>query len=346
MTATECVPWEDGYYRWESTKRLAFLVSGETVKTEKFQGKIDEKHEFGTWKYGEFEETRPEIEEATGKKNYNVEITMFDSMWKTKGVVSDDGRKITVWNLSNEIDFFERINEKEYLDLKNYGEPENAPTHHYKVQPDFQGRLIWISGAPGLGKSTTSHLLGQKADYVNYEGDAFFAHLNPYLPPDAKEPTLATGKQIPLKDIPIDRLDAVTKGIKEFEKWRKGEEYDEEGMKELYSAMCKNIKRERKRIGGNWVIAQAVPMRWLRDHIKKELGPDLTFVVLNMEKEEQMKRILSRHGGENNSVTEWLITIFDKFQPLQPDEQNAIECLVTNDMSREDVVAKVLELVS
>ena len=346
MTDITYVPWKDGYYKWESTKRLVFLVKGEMVKTEKFQGKVEERLEFGTWKYGKYEEARQEIVEKTGKKNYNVEITMFDSMWKTKGVVSDDGKMITMWNLNNELDFFEILSDEDYLALKNYGEPENNPSHHYKIQPGVQGKLLWISGPPGLGKSTTSLLLGQKADYVNYEGDAFFAHLNPYLPADVKEPSLATGKQIPLKDVPIERIDAVTKGVKEFEKWRNGEDYDKDSIKELYSSMCKNIKRERSKIGGNWVIAQAVPFRWLRDHIKHELGPDLTFVVLNMKKDEQTKRILSRHGGESNAVTDWLTLIFDKFEPMQEDEKNAIECLITNDMSRQDVVEKVLEIVS
>ena len=202
-----------------------------------------------------------------------------------------------------------------------------------------------ISGPPGLGKSTTSLLLGQKANYVNYEGDAFFSHLNPYLPPDVTEPSLATGKQIPLKDVPLERLNAVRKGVKEFDKWRKGEDFNESYVRELYTSMCNNIKREKSKIGGNWVIAQAIPFRWLRDHIKNELGSELTFVVLNMKKDEQTKRILSRHGGETNAVTEWLTTIFDKFEPLQEDEKNAVECLITNDMSRQDVMEKVLELV-
>jgi len=346
MTDRECVPWKDGYYKWESTKRLVFLVKGETVKTEKFEGKVGEKHLFGTWKYGEFEEARKEIAEKTGKKNYDVEINMFDSMWKTKGVLSEDGEKITVWNLNNEIDFFERLSEEEYEAMKNYGEPENSPSHHYKLQPDFQGKILWVSGPPGLGKSTTGLLLSRKKDYVYYEGDAFFGHLNPYVPPDVNEPSLAAGKQIPLRNVPIDRADAVTNGAAEFDKWRKQEKYDEKSLEQFYTAICNNIKSERAKIGGNWVIAQAVPMKWLRDHIKSQLGPELTFVVLNMKKEDQMKRILSRHGGENNAVTEWLTNMYDRFEPVQENEKNAVECLITSTMSRDDVVGKVIDLVA
>ena len=142
MNDMDCVPWKDGYYKWESTKRMVFLVKGETVKTEKFEGTVDERLEFGTWKYGEFEEARQEIQEKTGRKTYNVEITMFDSMWKTKGVVSDDGQKITLWNLNNELDFFELLNDEDYLALKNFGEPESSPSHHYKLQPNVQGKIL------------------------------------------------------------------------------------------------------------------------------------------------------------------------------------------------------------
>ena len=45
---------------------------------------------------------------------------------------------------------------------KDKGDPiEAPPARHYKIQPGYEGRLVWISGAPGLGKSTTAQLLAR-----------------------------------------------------------------------------------------------------------------------------------------------------------------------------------------
>ena len=48
------------------------------------------------------------------------------------------------------------------------------------------------------------------------------------------------------------------------------------------------------RLGGKWAIAQAVFNRSQRDQIKKDLGPDLNFIVLNLTRECQLKRVCIR----------------------------------------------------
>ena len=42
------------------------------------------------------------------------------------------------------------------------GDPIEAPPGPYKIQPDNQGKLLWITGSPGVGKSTSAQLLGRK----------------------------------------------------------------------------------------------------------------------------------------------------------------------------------------
>ena len=82
---------------------------------------------------------------------------------------------------------------------KDEGDPiEAPPARHSKIQPDYQvqtnnnkqqqtiitndkGRLVWISGAPGLGKSTTAQLLGRHHGFVYYEVDCFDDIRNPYF---------------------------------------------------------------------------------------------------------------------------------------------------------------------
>ena len=55
--------------------------------------------------------------------------------------------------------------------------------------------------------------------------------------------------------------------------------------------MALDIGKQHKRLGGKWAIAQAVFNRSQRDQIKKDLGPDLNFIVLNLTRECQLKRV-------------------------------------------------------
>ena len=106
--------------------------------------------------------------------------------------------------------------------FQDFGDPHDAPPNHYKIQPENVGKLLWISGAPGLGKSTSGLYLSRKAGYVYYEADAYGGHLNPYIPPDVDEPSLATMKQKPLKGLPKERIDACS-GLSEFIKFIQGD---------------------------------------------------------------------------------------------------------------------------
>ena len=63
----------------------------------------------------------------------------------------------------------------------------------------FIGKLLWFSGAPGMGKSTSAQLLARENDYVYYEADAFNMMLNPFNPLDSENPSVETLKQKVLK---------------------------------------------------------------------------------------------------------------------------------------------------
>merc|ERR1712018_933927 len=115
---------------------------------------------------------------------------------------------------TKEVDYFEWISEQDYLLFKDMGEPADAPSNHYKIQPDHIGRLIWITGAPGTGKSTAAHFLSKMFGFVYYEGDCFISMVNPYIPPTVDEPTSAVKKQKRLKGIPQATADAISCGNK------------------------------------------------------------------------------------------------------------------------------------
>jgi len=76
---------------------------------------------------------------------------------------------------------------------------------------------------------------------------------------------------------------------------------------------------------------------------RSQLGPDLVFVVLHMGLEENMERIRKRHDGDER-VLEMMTKFYEICEPAREDEDNVIDVRVTLDMSREDVLKKVLEM--
>ena len=181
--------------------------------------------------------------------------------------------------------------------------------------------------------------------YVFYEGDCFWIQVNPYIPVDADQPSLAQMSQRFLKGLPQERIDTCASADNEFLSMFNGQDYDNRIILDGLSVMCKDIAKERKRLGGDWAIAMAVPKRIHRDHIKAELGPDLRFVVLNMSKEDQQARIKARHGDKESIANDALTNTYDLYEPATDDEHNAIDVQITPEMSPDDVVDKILEMI-
>ena len=61
------------------------------------------------------------------------------------------------------------------------------------------GKIYWLSGPPGAGKSTTSQLLAKKNGYIYYEADAIGQLKNPFIPVDVDDPAMAQMNQKSLK---------------------------------------------------------------------------------------------------------------------------------------------------
>ena len=74
-----------------------------------------------------------------------------------------------------------------------------CPTAPLKSGPP--GLLLWLTGAPGSGKSTTAQLLARRLGYVYYECDTFAQLKNPFIDVHVENPSIAQLKQKILKGI-------------------------------------------------------------------------------------------------------------------------------------------------
>ena len=99
--------------------------------------------------------------------------------------------------------------------------------------------------------------------------------------------------------------DGVQAGNEFFLKLSESQEVDDLAGEKFYKYMSQCVGSERKRIGGNWAVAQAVPTKNLRDAIRKTLGNDkVTFILLNLEKETARERLAQRHGETETGKAE------------------------------------------
>ena len=150
----------------------------------------------------------------------------------------------------------------------------------------FLGKLLWFSGAPGMGKSTSAQLLARDNGYVYYEADAFNMMHNPFNPLDSENPSVETIKQKVLKGPGAAERSKLGKNLiwndsqliffhvivqKASTIWGKlmsGQEYDKEVIRNYYIEMCNDITKQKERIGGDWAIAHVVFSREIRDMMR------------------------------------------------------------------------------
>ena len=75
--------------------------------------------------FGNFGLARKEVAEATQADQYNFQ--MVDSFIKLKGVLNQDGTKITLWGTTNKLEEWFWLDEEMIERMKNNREPYEAP---------------------------------------------------------------------------------------------------------------------------------------------------------------------------------------------------------------------------
>ena len=103
---------------------------------------------------------------------------------------------------------------------------------------------------------------------------------------------------------------------------QKFDEISDEELRPYFEPMAKEIDRQRKRVGGDFVVAFATQKEQQRNLIRKIL-PDCIFITLSLTKEAQRRRLLSRHDEKAEAqVIEFLSKIYDIYELPGENEPN------------------------
>jgi len=345
----------DGYYKVNEAHFVTWKVDGEKIDCKDAYDTYDYKP---TLHYGDFGESHEKIREVVGDMRYNMKLMYYFAMGEKDekgeikmipftdyGVIVDEGKKVylkggAVWSA-------EKITDEEFASLEDAYDDIEAPLGPYTVQPQNQGKVVWITGAPGSGKSTTAQLLGRLHGFVYYEADCFAAMKNPFVDLNTENPTLDHMKQNFLKGKGAKERSAMMNDC--FKAWGKvlrGEDFDKETNRVLigyYRALAEDIKTQKKRIGGNWAVANVVFNKLFLQNIREVLGEDLICVHLQMEKEDKMKRLLKRHEGAEKFVE--IVEAVEKQMDFTENDTELVYSKITDNMTKEDVVHMVMETV-
>merc|ERR550532_1407826 len=124
---------------------------------------------------------------------------------KMPGVLHENGTRIYAKSLfpGKPMEVINFMTDEELEALKEDREPMEAPNipDYIKPQPGKPGKLLWFSGPPGAGKSTTAQLLARNNGYVYYEADCMSIFVDPFIDINTPEPSMAQMNQKPLKGL-------------------------------------------------------------------------------------------------------------------------------------------------
>ena len=121
---------------------------------------------------------------------------------------------------------------------------------------------------------------------------------------------------------------------------------DDEKLELMFEVWAKDIVKQQKRIGGDWSIAFVLSTKKIRDILRKTFGSEIVFIMLQLPKEHYMKRFSKRHGEGGKALVEAIYKMNIVVEPMEPDEENAYNITITDEMTPDDVVQEIISIVS
>ena len=216
-----------------------------------------------------------------------------------------------------------------------------APKVPYPLRPGQPGKLAIITGPPGSGKSTAAGIIAKKEDWVFYEGDGFFLGFNPYVFPNESQVNARADKAALVGPGMSARGAALTGYLTNQHLLETNQTTDRSPTNYFFRLMAEDIKKERARVGGDWVVAYAMAKRSDRDIFREVLGDDVIFVVLDISFELVKERLSGRGEGEVD-----LSEVHYAYEPAQSDEPRTVAFEILRDATREENAQGVLDLIN
>ena len=75
----------------------------------------------------------------------------------------------------------------------------NFSCPHITPKPGTEGKIVFLTGPPGAGKSSTCQLMAREKGFIYFEGDCVMQFINPFTDPHVDNPSIASAAQPPLK---------------------------------------------------------------------------------------------------------------------------------------------------
>ena len=216
-----------------------------------------------------------------------------------------------------------------------------APEVPYPLRPGQPGKLAIITGPPGSGKSTAAGIIAKKEDWVFYEGDGFFLGFNPYVFPNESQVDARSDKPALFGPGMSARGAAMGAYWSNQNLLEANQTTDRSPTNYFFRLMAEDIKKERARVGGDWVVAFAMAKRSDRDIFREVLGDDVIFVVLDISFELVKERLSGRGEGEVD-----LAEVHYAYEPAQSDEPRTVAFEILRDATREENAQGVLDLIN
>ena len=100
----------------------------------------------GTWTYGDFGPAHEDVQKITGIENNNFQMNAWHGFLKYSGVVCEDGETIYMFGMLNCVETMKWQSEEDISFFSENRDPIDEPSCPYKIQPENQGKLVWLSG--------------------------------------------------------------------------------------------------------------------------------------------------------------------------------------------------------
>ena len=327
--AKEKTPWRDGFWGADLDKGDMMIVKGSVVHGISMAEFVQyyaefgqyyagfETHEtigkYGKWTFGEFGKASTELEKFSHISQCNLKMALdfgrFGGTFIIYGILHPNGTKCCYqMGGSKQVYALRWLGVDDKKQILDNVEHRNERSHPFKVQPQNQGKLIFLSGPVFSGwspKSAIALKLFQNEGFVFYKSNrGFDSFRNPY--PNEKKRRWVRGWS-------KEKFEIIKVHNRQV---HKGDAYAP-----FFKLLAKDVVSEKKKIGGDWIVTCAVPTRKLRDVIKKECNA--TFIVLTPSPE--MLEKLSRKLPD----PDYLMSLQKHFEGVQANEEDAFEVVLT-----------------